>query len=145
MEKQTATLLIIIAAVAFIVGGGLGVFYQKQAVKALTPEDTAKIDAVKILSSKAIPPITAYGKVAKIEGRVLTIEHVGDSIDVNVKDGAQVYFPASTATSDDGKKITLPQQAAVFGDIKVGNNVSINVKLLPDGQIEGQIIIILQN
>ncbi len=143
MDKKISIILFVIGAIFFVLGGGLGILYQSQKDVPLPPKEIVKIEAVQILSSKVIPSITAFGQVTNIEGKNITLTFGGDSLKVKVRDDAQFYLPATTTKDKDNKPIISPQQTAKFSDIKIGNNVSVNLKLLPDGQIEGQVVIIL--
>jgi len=142
MDKKTSIVLFVISAVFFVLGGGLGVLYQEQ--KSVSEiQDSPKTKAVQTLSSKVIPSITAFGQLTNIDGRNVTLTFGGDSLTVKIRDDAQIYLPATTTKDSKGNPVTAPQQTAKFSDIKVGDNVSVNLKLLPDGQIEGQLVIIL--
>jgi len=135
MDKKTSIILLVIGGLFFLIlGGGLGIFYQSQKNALQTPEGNSKLKAVQVLSSKVIPSITAYGQIANIDGRNITLTFGGDSLNVKINDDAIVYLPSSESS---------PQQIAKFEDIKKGDNVSVNLRLLPDGQIEGQMVIIL--
>jgi len=140
MEKKNLLLFLIGAVFFLVLGGGLGVFYQQQNT---APKEVVKIQAVQTLSSKVIPSITAFGQVTKIDGKTITLTFGGDNLTVKIRDDAQIYLPATSAKDKNGKLVTSQQQTAQFSDIKVGNNVSVNLKLLSDGQIEGQLVIIL--
>ena len=140
MEKKNLLLFLIGAVFFLVLGGGLWVFYQQQNT---APKEVVKIQAVQTLSSKVIPSITAFGQVTKIDGKTITLTFGGDNLTVKIRDDAQIYLPATTAKDKNGKLVTSQQQTAQFSDIKVGNNVSVNLKLLSDGQIEGQLVIIL--
>ena len=146
MEKKNLISLIVIGVVFFIVGGGLGLMYQKQKdAQSQLPQNNKKVAAVQTLSSKVIPSITAYGQISKIDGRNLTLAFGGDSLTIKIRDDALVYMPSKTTSDSSGKQIITPQTQSKFSDIKTGDNVSVNVKLLSDGQLEGQIVIILQS
>ncbi len=125
-----------------IIGAGLGFFYQIK-MGAVPQKEVPKVEAVQKLSSKVIPSIAAYGEVTNIDGRNITLTFGGDSLTVKIRDNAQVYLPTTYSKDSKGNTVTLPQQAAKFADIKTGDNLSVVIKLLPDGQIEGQLVIIL--
>jgi Cu/Ag efflux protein CusF len=138
-KKILIILLIIVSLVLFTAGLSLGIFYQKQ-------KDAPKVDAAKIilekLSSKTVPSIAIYGKVTKIDGKNITLTFAGDTMTVNIKDGSNIYsFRGSGGTSGN-----VPvQQDAKFEDIKVGDNLNATMKVLADGQLESQSVIILPN
>ncbi|MEK7562211.1 MAG: hypothetical protein AAB509_00825 [Patescibacteria group bacterium] len=142
MDKKFLIVLHIVSGLfILILGGGLGILYQSQ--KDSLPSANPKTQAVQTLSSKVIPAITAFGQVAKIDGKNVTLTFGGDSLTVKIIDNATVFLPAISTTDKNGKPVTTQQQIANFTDIKVGDSVSINLKLLPDGQIEGQMVIII--
>ena len=135
MNKIGIITLIIVGVVLFVAGGVVGIFYQiqKDAPQALKAETTNS------LASAVIPSIVAYGNVTRIEGRNITLSNSGDSLAVDVKDGAQVISFTNGAGSATGPV----QQVASFNDVKVGSTINISVKVLPDGQLRGETIIIL--
>ena len=63
---------------------------------------------------------------------------MGDTLVLSVPNSAKVYsfkiFPGSK---------TPVQSAASLGDIKEGDHINVNLKLLPNGQFEGSSVIIL--
>lgn len=138
MDQKNLVIFAVIGLVIFIVGGGLGILYQSK-----NPAQVVKIQAVQTLSSKVIPSITAFGQVSNIDGKNITLSFGGDSLTIKIRDDAQVYLPATSTTDKNGKPVISPQQTAQFSDIKKGENVSVNLKLLPDGQLEGQLVIII--
>jgi hypothetical protein len=134
MNKSNLIILVIIGIVFFIVGGGLGIFYQTQ-------KDASQINgakSIKALSSKVIPSIVAYGKVTDINGRDITIFYNGESLTIPVSQDAQVSS-FSQANGQTGST----QQKTSFDQIKKGNYINISIKVLPDGNIEGNMVIIL--
>jgi len=141
MEKKFI-IIVLIFAVMFFTGGVLTGFAWQSVVNAgaKLPQKAA---AVQTLSSKIIPSITAFGNVSKIDGRKITLSYQGDSLAINIKEGAEVYLPSKTVNDANGKAQTIPQKQVSFEDIKVGQNVSVNIKLLADGQMEGQMVIII--
>jgi len=142
MDKKTLTTLIIVAVCALVVGVIIGIIVQ---MKIYAPKE-AKLQtyeyAVKSLSSKIIPSIMAYGQVEKIEGRKVTMSYNKETLEVPFKDSAVIYtFNPPTATS----KTDKPTQVKVsFSEIKVGDNLSVTIKLLSDGVISGESAVILK-
>ena len=129
-EKKIAVIVPIIAAL--IMGGAIGIYFQFQ-------KDAPKLNiarnVIKSLSSKTVPSIVAFGKASKIEGRNITLDYNGDIITINISDDAQIY------TSSSGTE----QTATSLENIKIGDNLSVNLKVLPDGQLQGQSVIILNS
>lgn len=144
MDKKNLTVLVIVAILFFVVGGGLGIAYQIKK-DSLTPKEKVQVESANKLSSKVIPSITAFGEVSNITGKNITLTFGGDSLVIKIRDDAQIYLPATNSTDKNGKAVALPQRAAKFSDIKTGDSLSINLKLLPDGQIEGQMVIIINS
>jgi hypothetical protein len=132
-EKKIAVIVPIIAAL--IMGGAIGIYFQFQ-------KDAPKLNiarnVIKSLSSKTVPSIVAFGKASKIEGKNITLDYNGDNITIGISDDAQIY---SSSNQNAGAAPT----AASFENIKIGDNLSINLKVLADGQLEGQSIIILNS
>lgn len=136
MNKITLIVsLIIVGLLLLALGAGFGVLYQtQQAPPQLEKTTTA---AVNFLSSKIFPSIVAYGKVTKIEGKNITLSSGGDSIKISMEENSPVYsFVYDSAQKPVQKKIE-------FKEIKVGDNLNITIKFLPDGQLQGQSVYIL--
>ena len=146
MDKSLVIGLLIIAGLLiFVLGGGLGVFYQTQkdtlsvetASKAVVEAKTETDALTKTLTSKALSSITGSGQVTDIAGRNITLSSGGDSITFNLLGNAQILSFVADST---GK---MTQQKVDFSQIKKGDNLSVNLKLLPDGTLEGQAVMIL--
>lgn len=133
MEKKY---LVIIIIIAFVLGAGAGILFQAQRN---SPKLIAGEKLVKDLSSKTVSAITVYGQITKIEGRILTIDYSGSGIKVAMSSGADIY---SFANDKDAKAM---QKKIDFNEIKNGDNVSIAAKLLPDGKLEGQSLVVLRS
>lgn len=135
MNKNLLTTFIIIGLVFFVLGGGLGVFYQIQKDIPLLE----KSEAINVLSSKVIPSIVAYGRVTDISEKNITLTFSGDTLIIKIKDTASIY---SFVPDEEGNS---NRQKTNFSQIKKGDNVSVNLNMLPDGQLEGESVIILQS
>jgi len=140
MENKNLMLLIAIAIIFLILGGSLGIFYQ-QIKTAADLKNDSRILAIKELASSVVPSITAYGQVESIDGRDITLNFNGETMKIKIKDDAFVFIPAMSANANG---TASAQKTAEFKDIKVGDNVNVNLKVAEDGQIEGQMVIILQ-
>ena len=131
MNKINLIALSIVAGLLLIASGGaLGFFYKTQQV-------SPQLDVIKNLSSKIIPSMVAYGQVTEIEGRNITLSYGGDNIKINVEESSSVYLSINDSA---GKPM---QEKISFKDIKKGNNLSVAVKLLPNGQLQSQSIFVL--
>lgn len=149
MENKIAISLIVGVVVIFLIGTGAWYMLQVQpsgsacqpAVKC--PEvKSLNNDAIKVLSSNFMLPITASGKVTKIDGKNITLGMGNESVVVKIGSSAKIY--PFVASSKDTKSGTLIVEGK-FEDIKVGNNIKITVKVLSTGSLEGQIVNILDN
>lgn len=135
MKKSVLIILFLVLCVLLIAAGtGFGIFYQQQ--KDLISEKNSQ-GTLKSLSSKIIASIIAYGQVAKIDGRDITISYLGDSMKIFIEDGYKIYLIGNSAEGQSEKK------EIKFEDIKIGNHLNITIKVMPDGQIIGQSILVL--
>ncbi|MEK7658529.1 MAG: hypothetical protein AAB352_01530 [Patescibacteria group bacterium] len=145
MNKSLAFLLVIGGVIIFILGGGAGVFYQTQQTQQNIPpnnEAVAATTAVKSLSSKVIPSIVAFGEVASISGRNITLKNAGESLIIKIDENAQI----SSFNAVPVKGTNTPTQGkAEFKDIKVGNTLSINLRLLPSAVLKGMSVVIINS
>lgn len=90
-----------------------------------------------LTSSKLISSIIVFGKVTNISGRTITLAVESENLQVSIKEGAQIYS-FTAPVSVDGKMSGVPkQEVAEFKNIKIGDNLNINMKMLADGQAEG--------
>ena len=141
MNKFLMFLLIIGAVFIFVLGGGAGVMYQ---IQRDAPQDAPQIErlqkaeaSAKILSSKVIFSINAHGKVLNIDGRNITLESNEEVLTIKLKDNAKILSAPSVNNVSNLIKHNID-----FKEIKEGDTLSINIKILSDGTIEGQSVII---
>lgn len=134
MKQQiNKTTLLIIGALFFtILGAGLGAVYENidkapQIEKSRNMEKT-----IKIFSSEMFLTATAYGTVANIDGKNITLNnYLGESLIIPIEDGAQIFKSSSG----------VPQKAG-FGDIKIDDYLSVGLRVLEDGALEGKTVMI---
>jgi flagellar basal body-associated protein FliL len=132
-NKKQLTILIISGAVIFIIGVVAGIF-----LGGIVGPQKAKVAAANNLSSKVVSSMVVYGKVKSISGRNITLDNLGDTSTISIAASAPVY---SFRTSEG--VMAKVQQIVKFGDIRIGDNVNISVKLLPSGQLQGSSVIVL--
>lgn len=140
MNKILIFLLIIGAVFIFVLGGGAGILYQTQ-------KDTPQIDrlmsALEGITSKAIPSIIAYGQVTGIEGKNITLTYREDSIIVSIRSDTEIYSFVQPTEQKEGQAALPVKQLVKFEDIKKGDTLSISLKVLSDGQLEGNTVTIM--
>jgi hypothetical protein len=135
MKKPFLIILFLASWILFAsLGIWFGIFYQQQ--KDLIGEKNIG-NTLKSLSSKNIASIIAYGQLTRTEGRDITISYLGDSMKILIEDGCKIYLIGSRAGGQSEKK------EINFEEIKVGDHLNITIKIMPDGQIIGQSILIL--
>ena len=134
MNKTTSIILVIIfGLVCLILGGATGFLYK---TLQLSPQIEKATAIIKDLSSKIILSSVAYGQVSKIEGRDITLSYNGDSIKINMTENIPIYYTNDSV----GKSV---QQKVDFKAIKIGDTLNIIIKVLPDGQVQSQSVLIL--
>ncbi len=132
MNKTNLVISIIATGlISAALGGVAGFLYAGQQV-------SPQLNVIKSLSTQIIPSMVAYGEVANIEGRNITLSYGGDSIKIRIEESSPIYSHINNSV---GKSV---QEKVSFGDIKKGDNLSIAVKLLPDGQLQSQSVFILR-
>ena len=139
-RKNNLVVLIIAGVLIFLVGGGLGIVFMQRGSQQI------KIETASSLASKVVTSMVAYGKVENIDGKNITLSNLGDNLTISMADNAQVYSFTTPTTTDKNGKVTTGtpiQQTVKFGDIKIGDNVNVAIKLLPNGQMQGSSVIIL--
>jgi hypothetical protein len=121
-------------------GAGFGIIYQKQ------QEGNSKTaEAVRALSSRAVPSIAAYGQVLDISGRNITLSYSDESLTFPVIDGADIISVTNSNASGSGVTASAAQKKVDFSSIKKGDTLSVNIKLLADGSLEGRSVIIVSS
>ena len=133
MNKITPTVLIS-SLLFLILGGGIGFLYKTLQI---SPQIKKTAAVIKDLSSKTVLSTVVYGQVFKIEGKNISLSYNGDSITISMAEKAPVYSFVSDSTE------TPLQKKVDFKELKVGDNLNITIKLLPDGQIQGQSALVL--
>ena len=135
---------ILVGLVIFLgVGYILGV-YSQQKINGQKIESLEKTKNI-FSYSKLINSIIAFGKISNISGRTITLTSETDTLEITMRANAQVYsFTAPTSTG--GQLTGIPSQnIAAFEDIKVGDNLNVNMRMLPDGTFEGASAIIFES
>lgn len=137
---ENKVILIVIAVVLLVAGIALGVLYQgivgtNQAQK--TKQLAGLIDA---LSSDVVPSVAVYGKVTFINGRNISVTYNQKTVSVHIKEGTPIYSSAGTDAT--GK---LVKNQVDISELKNGDDLSINAKILPDGTLEAQMVLILSS
>lgn len=144
MNKNFIILLIIVAAAALVVlGGASGIVYQKQQNAPQIEKAQKAESAIKTLSSKVVSSINSYGQVESINGKNIILTNNGDSITIKILDKATIYSLIPENTS--GQKTASGRRQIEFKDIKKNDTLNIVLKVLPDGQFESQMVVVLPN
>lgn len=140
MNKINSTYLIF-GLVCLILGGVTGFLYKTLQVlpQQLSPQMEKATATIKDLSSKIIVSSVAYGQVSKIESRNITLWQNGDSLKINIPESIPIY---SFVNNSEGKSVQIKVD---FKAVKVGDTLNIVIKVLPDGQIKSQSVLILRS
>ncbi len=152
MNIKNLIVSLFLGLLVFGIGIGLGILYQTQqgvVPQSITqPKNNVQVmpEVIKMLSSKVIPSIAAQGTVTKIDGRNITLNYQTDSITIGIRNDAIIYSivfntsPAKTGSINNGASSS---KQIDFKALKIGDNISVNFRVLPSGQIEGFSIIVL--
>jgi len=133
MTRRNLVISIIIGLVIFVVGGGVGIMYQKSKTASISPEENP---VYKILNSKLIPVITAYGKIVSINGSDMVLGSGEEMLNIKMEDNAPIYFFDSSV--DLGNGLSTPSQKIIGIDkLKEGQEISINLEIDKNGKING--------
>ena len=128
-------MLATIAVAVFVVGMGLGMFYQfKKDAQKISATGTPSAD-LKVLSSDIITAVAAFGNVTDVNGRNITISYNGKSLTLNIGENVAV-----TSFTNNGS-----QKNISYSDIKKGDSVNAALKINPDGQLTAQTVLVLSS
>ena len=142
MKKETLIIIAVVGGLVLLgIGFSLGLSLGKKAMEG-TEVETPLAD---LLESKVITGLTtvASGEVAEMSGRNLTLSAEGDTLTILIREAAPIYhlvLPEEKATE-------VPQpvvrEEIEFGEIKVGDQVSITCQLKADTSLEGVEVTVL--
>ena len=148
MNLKIVLLSIILVLLSLGLGIAGGMFISQSNDTTTLPQigQQSMVQAIKDLSSKVVPSLSAYGTVTKIDGQSVTLSYQGDSMVLPIKPDAKVYSlaasPTTVRTGSTAKSASTTQQIA-FQNIKIGDNLSVNFKVLSSGNLEGFSAIVL--
>ncbi len=110
-----------------------GILIQSEKTASQSRLEITKL--VEALNSKVFPSIVASGEVTNISGRTITITREGANLAISISEDAEIAFFGPVFNT--GKNITPLKKKLDFTDIKVGNSISIILKLSPEGELYG--------
>jgi len=129
----TVVMAIIVLALGFILG-----FVLKPQDKNMLMYKTA----LEMVSSKVITSISAYGIVSNINGKTITLDNLGESLNIEVPASARI-FAFYIPDNSDSENVAPEQKTVDFSTIKVGDKVNASVSLLQDLKIGATSVVIL--
>jgi len=132
MNKILITLLVVILiVVAFVFGGGVGIYYQTQQDAPKLKQVEVLQEKMKVLSSRVVHTILGYGVVSDINesDKTITLSTGGSSLKINALEEATFFSIKNNESGDTARK------PAVFGDVKKGDMISAYLKFSPDGEV----------
>ena len=101
-----------------------------------SPEIEKAANLVKVLTSEAVSSITIYGKVEKIEGRIVTVLFNQDKTVIELQESAVVSLFPNFGEGDNTPKVVE------LGDVQQGQTVSVRAKIADDGSLQGESLIV---
>ena len=140
-QRNVILVAVCIVVVIFLIGYALGTLKNSTPKASIASQNQSQVmpEAIKVLSSKVIPAIAAYGMITKIDGRNVTMTYQTDSIVVAFRTDAKIYsYTINPAVkTPKGAAPAYVTTLASFNDLKVGQNISANIKVDLNGQVEG--------
>jgi hypothetical protein len=142
---------ILIISVSAVIGGIVllgagylaGVSLEKEKTGPQLEELELATKVVKVINSKGVVFVTAFGEVKKTSDRTITIVNGGENLDIRVKEDAEILSFVPLVPAKKGAPTYVPEERkAEFSDIKVGNKVNAAITILPDGSIEAISLIV---
>ena len=148
MSLKNILLSLVLALAMLGLGAWLGMTLGGQKTSALsqiTRQVSSSSTLAKSLSSKVVPSISAYGQVTNVSSNSLTVSYQEDSVIIPVASDAKIYSFIATVPPalKKGKPAPAPtSQVIALQDVKVGNTVSVSMRVLPNGQLQALSIVI---
>jgi hypothetical protein len=144
MKKTNLIIIAVIGGLILLgIGFGLGLSSGQKAVKKAMEE--AKAPLAGLLESKVVRSLDAVasGEVTEISGHNLSLSNGGDALTISIKEDASI----ARLLPPEGEATETPQppvrEEIKFGEIKLGDQVSISCGLKADGSLEGIDIMVL--
>jgi hypothetical protein len=132
MNKITSIVLLIILGLVIFAGGmGLGIVYQNKKLKDFKSN-------ISELFNKNIIIATVSGNIVDINGRNITMGYENNSVIIKIRDDAEIV--STIFVKDKNGVIASESKELKFEDLKKRDNIQVNIKILPDGTLEGQSI-----
>jgi hypothetical protein len=100
-------------------------------------ENLKNTEIVKLLNSKVVSSIMAYGEVQSIDEKNITLSFSGENIVIKLADDVQIL---ALSTGGDKKSNYQPY---LLSQIKKNFNVTVDLKLSANGTLQGQVITVL--
>lgn len=142
MEKNLIIILVIGAFIIFILGGGTGIFYQTQKYAPQIEKLQILETTAKALSSPVVFDITALGKVTNIDGRNITLNRNNQELTIKIKEDAKITSAFKSAVPGENR-FSVVEKPDTFENIKKGDGLRINIKVLENGKLEGDVVTII--
>ncbi|MFA5878173.1 MAG: hypothetical protein WC845_02280 [Candidatus Staskawiczbacteria bacterium] len=134
MKQSNNTYIIVIVSIVVLFGIGclVGFSFEKSRTSASIEKLQTLSSVLNSLSSSQIIVSTiAYGRVKSISDSTIVLNRGEEDLSVAMIPDAQVYL-----LSNNGGDLGSQKQSQLT-DIKIGDDLNISVKILPDGQIQG--------
>lgn len=132
MEKTTYVVLsAVFLIVCFAAGIGMGMLFKMPQIAKLN----LTVNSYSALKSGIITSIVATGKVGGISGRIVNLTLGKETMAIRIGDKAEIYSYSNAPSSEKVIKN--------FSDIKIGDSLTLQVRLSADNQIEARSVVIL--
>ena len=133
MEKSAKTvLMIVVAVVIFIIGIFIGLGLTKSPASQI-PGITIGTPAKNPLSSSVIASVFAFGKLTSVSGKNITLASGPDSLTIATDQNTKIVSYQQVKGAD-GKTTVSPQNIAL-SDLKTGDYLNVNLKVLASGTL----------
>lgn len=133
-------LIILLGLVLLSIGFYAGFLLGTDKAKSAKPQDSVscleKVSKMNnLVGSKVIQGVSIYavGEVTKISGRSITVTSEGEALEIPISNDAETFIMVSDKTL----KNNYVPEAIGFAEIKVGDMVTIAIKIKLNGEFEG--------
>lgn len=133
MNRILGVFFIIIFMALFIAIGALGtLFYQQYYPNLLSQNDRQELSQLRVLKSGVIISMLAYGQVENISGNAVTVSSGGQNLSISIDPTAEIG-----SIDSNGNYVS-----AQISDIKVGQNLQMEVALSSGNQLTSSSVLI---
>jgi hypothetical protein len=139
MNAKILIILFIVGFAFFVLGGGVGIIYQKQHTDQIVNQLPEFIDN---LQSKVISSVLVSGTVVRVSEKNIILNNNGNEIEIPLSQDAKIISLINSYNEKD-QNLKTEKSDISLKNIKVGDKLNVKVRILSDGKLEGYMVTVV--